>query len=515
MNIEHLPIAALIPYARNARTHSDAQVSQIAGSIREFGFTNPVLIGADNDIIAGHGRVMAARVLKLDTVPCIRLGHLNELQRRAYVLADNRIALNSGWDEAMLALELTELLVDGLNLESLGFATDELDRLLNPPDNLPSGAPVAVEDEVPEIQDVAVASSGELWTLGVHRLLCGDSTKSEDVNRLMGGEKAALILADPPYFAKVDADWDNDFDGFPGFLDFLRSVFALWSPVMLDRGTAGWWCAPDFAWHIEGLLREHFAVFNHLVWYKGESLGAMTSVEAMRRWRPRSERLLLCEKLHSPDALLASFNQKTAHIAARAAYSNIIDRMMAWREASGLTNAEIDQHLGTNGMAGHYFGRSQWSLPNAESWAKLHPLFLSRGVDIGDFDAQRREFDAQRREFDAVNGANFTDVWQMLAPAGNERPDHPTPKPIPFISKLVSAHSRNGDLVCDPFLGSGTTLIAAEQLGRTCFGMEISPVYCDLIIRRWQALTGKSAVREDGVTFDQLEAAIEAERITP
>jgi len=134
MNIEHLPIAALIPYARNARTHSAAQVSQIAGSIREFGFTNPVLIGADNDIIAGHGRVMAARVLKLDTVPCIRLGHLNELQRRAYVLADNRIALNSGWDEAMLALELTELLVDGLNLESLGFATDELDRLLNPPE---------------------------------------------------------------------------------------------------------------------------------------------------------------------------------------------------------------------------------------------------------------------------------------------------------------------------------------------------------------------------------------------
>jgi ParB-like chromosome segregation protein Spo0J len=145
MNIEHLPIAALIPYARNARTHSDAQVSQIAGSIREFGFTNPVLIGPENDIIAGHGRVMAARVLKLDTVPCIRLGHLNELQRRAYVLADNRIALNSGWDEAMLALELTELLVDGLNLESLGFATDELDRLLNPPDNLP---PVSSSVEV-------------------------------------------------------------------------------------------------------------------------------------------------------------------------------------------------------------------------------------------------------------------------------------------------------------------------------------------------------------------------------
>jgi ParB-like chromosome segregation protein Spo0J len=167
MNIEHLPIAALIPYARNARTHSDAQVSQIAGSIREFGFTNPVLIGADNDIIAGHGRVMAARVLKLDTVPCIRLGHLNEVQRRAYVLADNRIALNSGWDEAMLALELTELLVDGLNLESLGFATDELDELLNGPDmklpseEIPEGKPAPYKTilllvQTPEAFDVVV-----------------------------------------------------------------------------------------------------------------------------------------------------------------------------------------------------------------------------------------------------------------------------------------------------------------------------------------------------------------------
>ena len=134
MLVESISLTKLIPYARNARTHSEAQVAQIAGSIREFGFTNPVLIDAEDGIIAGHGRVMAARALGLADVPCIRLSHLTEVQRRAYVLADNRIALNSGWDEAMLALELAELKIDGLSLESLGFATDELDRLLNPPE---------------------------------------------------------------------------------------------------------------------------------------------------------------------------------------------------------------------------------------------------------------------------------------------------------------------------------------------------------------------------------------------
>jgi ParB-like chromosome segregation protein Spo0J len=146
--IELIRTDKLIPYARNARTHSDEQVSQIAGSIKEFGFTNPVLIDADNGIIAGHGRVMAARVLGLAEVPCLRLAHLSETQRRAYILADNRIALNSGWDESMLALELTELQIDGVSLESLGFDSDEIDRLISEADmNLP-------DEEIPEVKPV-------------------------------------------------------------------------------------------------------------------------------------------------------------------------------------------------------------------------------------------------------------------------------------------------------------------------------------------------------------------------
>jgi DNA modification methylase len=202
MHIEHLPIAILIPYARNARTHSEAQVAQIAGSIREFGFTNPVLIDASDGIIAGHGRVMAARLLKLETVPCIRLGHLTETQRRAYVLADNRIALNSGWDVDMLALELTGLLEQGVNLESLGFSTDELAAMFNQPTE-----GLTDPDEVPEPPAVPVAAPGDVWILGNHRLACGSCTDAHTVEALLAGALPHLMVTDPPYGVKYDASW--------------------------------------------------------------------------------------------------------------------------------------------------------------------------------------------------------------------------------------------------------------------------------------------------------------------
>jgi adenine-specific DNA-methyltransferase len=374
-------------------------------------------------------------------------------------------------------------------------------------------------DEIPEPPKQPTSKTGDVWILGNHRLICGDSTKAEVVSAVMVGEKAALILADPPYFEKVEEEWDQDFDGFADFLEFLGRVFDRWSPLMLDRGTSAWWCAPDFAWHIEGELRKRFAVFNHVVWYKGKSLGTTVSVEDMRRWRPRSERLLLCEKLHSPDALLASFNAKTSHIAARSAYATIIDRMIAWREASGLSPKEIDKALGKNGMAGHYFGRSQWMLPHEEAWGILRKLFSTKGVDIGDysaqraeFDAQRREFDAQRREFDAQLRENLTDVWEIPAPHGKERFGHPTPKPVAMYEKIVSAHSRPQDIVADPFSGTAPTLMACEITGRKCRAIELAPEYVDVALKRWQEFTGKEAVLEEtGHSFAQTKEIRRAE----
>jgi len=194
--IETIPVDRLIPYARNARTHDEAQVAQIAGSIAEFGFVNPILVGADDGIIAGHGRLMAAQKLGLDDVPVIRLSHLSQTQRRALILADNRIAENSGWDEEMLRLELSDLRAEDFNLDLTGFDLDEIDRLLAS-DETAEG--LVDDDEIPEPVKEPVSKPGDLWHLGDHRLLCGDATVLSDVERVLDGSLADLCFTDPPY----------------------------------------------------------------------------------------------------------------------------------------------------------------------------------------------------------------------------------------------------------------------------------------------------------------------------
>jgi DNA modification methylase len=193
--IEWRSVDKLIPYAKNARTHSDEQVAQIAGSIKEFGFNNPVLVDKENSVIAGHGRLMAARKLGMDKVPVVELEHLTESQRKAYVLADNRIALNSGWDTSMLSLELQDL-KDDIDLSLLGFDPDELDALLNPIEETEG---LTDEDAVPDVPDEPKTKLGDIYILGNHRLMCGDSTSIDDVDKLMDGNHVDLIFTDPPY----------------------------------------------------------------------------------------------------------------------------------------------------------------------------------------------------------------------------------------------------------------------------------------------------------------------------
>ena len=194
--IEWLETKGLIPYAKNSRTHSEAQVAQIAGSIKEFGFNNPVLIDEDNGIIAGHGRVMAAQKLGLQAVPCIRLAHLSDTQRKAYVIADNRLALNAGWDDQMLTVELQELDSESFDLSLLGFEPEELNALLNP---IKETEGLTDEDEVPEVPEEPKTKPGDIYKLGRHRLMCGDSTSIDAVEKLMNGEKADFCFTSPPY----------------------------------------------------------------------------------------------------------------------------------------------------------------------------------------------------------------------------------------------------------------------------------------------------------------------------
>jgi DNA modification methylase len=239
--IEWLETKGLIPYAKNSRTHSEAQVAQIAGSIKEFGFNNPVLIDEDNGIIAGHGRVMAAQKLGLQAVPCIRLAHLSDTQRKAYVIADNRLALNAGWDDQMLTVELQELDSESFDLSLLGFEADELNALLNP---IKETEGLTDEDEVPEVPEEPKTKPGDIYKLGRHRLMCGDSTSIDAVEKLMP-ETANMIFTDPPYLMDftggIHADGSKSFNAKHGaikndkmseqegndFLDAINSIIKI------------------------------------------------------------------------------------------------------------------------------------------------------------------------------------------------------------------------------------------------------------------------------------------------
>ena len=201
--VDYRPIGDLIPYARNARTHSTAQVALLAGSIREYGFTNPILVDGESGIIAGHGRVMAARQLGLAAVPVIELGHLSEAQKRAYILADNRLAEAAGWDKDLLALELGELSDLGWDATTLGFDVGEIDALLR------GAAADPREDDVPALPDTPVSRLGDLWHLGAHRLLCGDATDPAGATRCLAGVRPQLMVTDPPYGVNYDPDWRN------------------------------------------------------------------------------------------------------------------------------------------------------------------------------------------------------------------------------------------------------------------------------------------------------------------
>ena len=269
--LETIQIDALIPYARNSRTHSDAQVAQIAASIKEFGFTNPVLIDAGGGIIAGHGRVLAARKLGLSEVPCIRLEHLTDAQKRAYVIADNRLALNSGWDMEMLKVEFADLQELGFDLELTGFDLDEIKELL---------APVGTEgltdpDDAPPLPENPRTRPGDIWVMGKHRLLCGDSTSVSDLEKLTEGQLVDMWLTDPPYNVAYEGGTKekltikNDSMGDDQFRQFLRDAYTAADAVMKPGAVFYVWYADVESYNFIGAARDTaWKISQILIWKK-------------------------------------------------------------------------------------------------------------------------------------------------------------------------------------------------------------------------------------------------------
>jgi DNA modification methylase len=401
LRFEHWPLDKLVPSPRNARTHTDAQVAEIAGSIRAFGFANPILVSEEGDVIAGHGRLAAARQLGLQTVPVIKIGGLSEIERRQLVLADNRIALNAGWDTEMLALELKDLSNLGADLLLLGFTDRELAEALRPVDSLG----LTDEDAAPELPQTPVTQPGDVWQLGPHRIACGDCTDAATVAALLGNFKPSLMVTDPPYGVAYDPAWRHR----AGVNKSARTG-KVRNDEKADWGEA-WALFPGtiaYVWHgalhattvAESLIKRGFTIRAQIIWAK--------------------ERLVI--------------------------------------------------------------GRGDYHWQHEPCWYAVR----SKGNWTGD-----------RKQ---------TTLWTVSSKGQDTETVHGTQKPVECMRRPILNNSRMGEAVYDPFLGSGTTLIAAQTTGRTCLGLEIDPGYVDVAVRRWQSFTGKEALRaSDGCAFNAIQ----------
>ena len=320
--------------------------------------------------------------------------------------------------------------------------------------------------------------------------------RCEDVVPSLPDNLTALLATDPPYFRTIDAEWDDQWGpDQQKFLSWLGGLVAEWERLILDRGTLAVFCSPDLACGVELEIRRAYSVLNHIVWRKpGPGRLGQADKDALRRFFPTSERLIIAEKLRNPDGDLFRFRDNVNHLVAREVHAPLRERMVTLRDEAGLTNRAIDKALGTSGMAGHYFGASQWTLPTEEAWEVISALMVEGRVSPPpwselrqEFDSRRREFDSRRREFDSRRREFelLSDVWTFdPVPAQRRIGNHPTQKPMALMMHILLTMSREGDLVLDPFMGSGTTLRAAKDLGRKAIGIEMSERYCEVAANR-------------------------------
>jgi DNA modification methylase len=410
--IDIIALEHLIASARNARTHSDQQIAELAASIRAFGFMVPVLVDREGIIIAGHARVLAARQLGLERVPVIVVSHLSESEKRAYALADNKLALNAGWNEELLRVELEALTREGMKLATMGFSQAEFDALI---DELDAAVRRVDEDAVPDTVGDDVTRSGDLWVLGEHRLLCADAIVPGSYTRLLGDRAADMVFTDPPYNVAYRAPGlgvtiANDDQG-AGFAPFLESA-----------------CA------------------NLLQHARGALYICMSSSEL--------------QTLHS-----------------------------AFTKAGGHWSTFI------------IWGKSTFTLGRADYQRQYEPILYGWREGMPHYWCGARD---------------QGDLWLFDKPHVNDL--HPTMKPVALVEHAIRNSSRRGDVVLDPFAGSGTTVIACEKAGRKARVMEVEPHYCDVIVSRWQQFTGQEAKLEDGgTTFEQarLNRAAELKKPEP
>lgn len=403
LQVVYVELDKLIPYVGNSRTHSKEQVNQIAASIKEFGFTNPVLVDEHKGIVAGHGRVMAAEKLQLAKVPVIELAHLSEAQKKAYIIADNKLALNAGWNEEMLANELAALQEFDFDLALTGFSEEELNDLLPDVEEVKTG--LTDDEAVPQVSEQIVTVQGDVWVMDGHRLICGDATDTETIKKLIGDKKIDLVFSDPPYgidvvqSSQVGGGGPTKF-GKVGSHNIVES--RTYSKIIGDETTE-----TARAFYAACLAME----FKNIIIWGGNYFTDFLS----------------------PSRCWVIWDKEMT--------GNFSEAEMAWTS------------------------------------------FSKGGVSI------------------------FKHLWNGLSREGNRKDElrtrvHPTQKPVGLFYEIFKRFD-GFKAIFDGFGGSGSTLIACEKAGNTCYMVEMEPKYCDVIVRRWQDYTGKKAVLEaTGETFD-------------
>ena len=397
MNVEYIPVGQLKPYEKNARKHAEYDVGQIAASIEQYGFNDPIGIwGKDNIIVEGHGRLLAAKKLGMKEVPCIRLDDLTDKQRREYAILHNKTAELSSWDFDLLAEDIGELDFSGFDID-WGLPADVDEKEI-------------IEDEPPEVDEESepICKLGDIWQLGRNRLICGDSTDRATVERLMDGKKADMVFTDPPY--NVDYSSKNA---------FLNEA---------DKGN-----------RIQKDIAGDFG-------YTDEECGE-------KLWKPAFQNMR--DNAKDCCSIYVTMPQGGAHM-----MMMMMIAAAGWQVKHELIWVKNNHVLGRT----DYFYKHE---PIMYGWSKTHKFYGK-----GKFDKS---------------------VWEIPKPQKSDL--HPTMKPIALIANALENSSKENDIVLDLFGGSGSTLIACEQLDRVCYMCEISTHYCDVIIKRWENFTGQKAVK--------------------
>jgi len=454
--IEMWPLDRLIPYARNARTHSDAQVAQIAASMLEFGVNNPLLVDSRGGLVAGHGRLLAARKLGLAQLPVVVLDHLTETQRRAYILADNRLAELAGWDAEMLALELSELEGE-FDFSTMGFDEEEVRKLLgDAAANNDEGASPDVQDRedadndpIPDVPRQPVSAPGDIWLLGRHRLICGDSTHSETLRQLMGGEKAALCFSSPPYGNQRDYtqgidDWDTlmrcVYGNLAGIMAPAGQILVNLGLIHRDNEVVPYWDG----W-IEWMRTQGWRRFAWYVWNQGYGLPG--------DWHGR---------LAPAFEFIFHFNRQ----------SRKPNKFVPCKFAGSYG------HLDNNGFGTNIRNRDGTS----GNWTHTgRPVQEYRIPD------------------------SLISIGRQAGPVGKDI-DHPAVFPVGLPEHIMLAYSEENEIVYEPFSGSGSSLLAGERCNRQVRAAEIAPEYMDVaVIRFTRAHPDIPAILQStGQTFEEV-----------